>query len=266
MLLLTLTYQTLLAADTTKVFKGTATYYHKSFEGRRTSNGEIFSNKKFTAAHKNLPFGTYVKVTNTKNEKSVVVKINDRLPSRSKTLIDLTKAAAKEIEMVRDGRVEVMLTVLDSLIPIDSIKLENILAEKRNTSEKKTNIKSKQKSKLNETKQVPAIDSLVAKNINTKSIFADTTDNITYLDTSLKELQPAGYGVQILSYGMINKALDEAKKVCTQMKEEVIIQPVEVKGKIYYRVIIGKYQEKELAKALKRKIKETYSDCILVSF
>lgn len=92
---------------------GRASYYHDKFVGRKTSNGEIFSQQKFTAAHKTLPMGTYVKVTNLKNRKNVTVKINDRLPPHSKRTIDLTKAAAQELKMIRSGVVKVSLEIVE---------------------------------------------------------------------------------------------------------------------------------------------------------
>ena len=89
--------------------KGIASYYADFYEGRKTANGEIFKHNKITAAHKTLPFGTNVEVTNLKNNKSVVVRINDRGPFVKGRIIDLTKAAAKEIGMVGDGVVKVKI-------------------------------------------------------------------------------------------------------------------------------------------------------------
>ena len=91
---------------------GRASYYHDKFVGRKTANGEIFSQEKLTAAHKSLPLGTIVKVTNLKNRKSVVVKINDRLPPKSKRTIDLTKAAARELKMIHSGLAKVSLEIV----------------------------------------------------------------------------------------------------------------------------------------------------------
>src|SRR6478609_1543229 len=71
---------------------GKASFYAKKFEGRKTASGEKFSNKKLTAAHKTLPFGTKVRVTNPRNNKAVIVTINDRLPKKSKRIIDLSQA------------------------------------------------------------------------------------------------------------------------------------------------------------------------------
>ncbi|PVX42734.1 rare lipoprotein A [Pasteurella langaaensis DSM 22999] len=83
--------------------KGQASYYHNKFNGRRTASGEIYRSNKLTAAHRTLPLGSYVLVTNTRNNRKVVVKINDRGPFHSSRIIDLSKAAASELGMVANG-------------------------------------------------------------------------------------------------------------------------------------------------------------------
>lgn len=105
---------------------GKASFYAKKFEGSRTANGERFRHDSLTAAHKTLPFGTYVKVTNVKNDSVVVVRINDRLPKRSKRTIDLTKRAAKQLNFLRDGIAKVRIEELSSHID-PAIKKENDL-------------------------------------------------------------------------------------------------------------------------------------------
>lgn len=82
---------------------GKASYYADKFNGRRTASGEIFRNRKKTAAHKTLPFGTQVKVTNLRNGRSVKVRINDRGPFVAGRTIDLSKKAARKIGMVQEG-------------------------------------------------------------------------------------------------------------------------------------------------------------------
>ena len=94
---------------------GIASFYAKKFNGRKTSSGEIFNNDKLTAAHKNLKLGTYVKVRNLKNDSSVIVKINDRLPQRSKRSIDLSYKAAEKLNFIKNGLTKVEISVLDSL-------------------------------------------------------------------------------------------------------------------------------------------------------
>lgn len=95
-------------------WKGTASYYHNMFEGRKTANGDIFRQKKLTAANNFLPLGTYVKVTNTKNGKSVVVKINDRMAKRltHRRLIDMSKEAARQLDYINAGLAQVKMEVV----------------------------------------------------------------------------------------------------------------------------------------------------------
>ena len=81
----------------TRTLFGQASFYSNKFEGRRTASGEIFSHKKLTAACNTLPLGTWIKITNLKNAKSVIVKTNDRLHKKTKRLVDLTMAAAKKL-------------------------------------------------------------------------------------------------------------------------------------------------------------------------
>jgi rare lipoprotein A len=95
-----------------KVLYGTASFYANKFEGRRTANGEVFSQKKLTAACNVLPLGTWIRVTNLRNGRSVVVKINDRLHYRMKRVADLSGAAARQIGH-NDGLTRVKVEVLD---------------------------------------------------------------------------------------------------------------------------------------------------------
>lgn len=76
---------------------GIASYYANKFEGRLTANGERYRKKEFTAAHRTLPFGTMLKVTNPKNHHWVVVRVNDRGPYNRKRIIDLSYRAAKHL-------------------------------------------------------------------------------------------------------------------------------------------------------------------------
>ncbi len=92
---------------------GTASWYGKKYQGRKTANGEISDMYKHTAAHRKLPLVTIVKVTNLKNRKSVVVRVNDRGPYIRGRIIDLSYAAAKKIGMVEDGIAKVKIEVVN---------------------------------------------------------------------------------------------------------------------------------------------------------
>ena len=96
-----------------KVQFGLASWYGNKFNGRKTSSGEIYDMYEFTAAHRALPFGTIVKVTNIKNGRSALVKINDRGPQKRSRKLDVSYAAAKKIGMIRDGIARVRIEVVN---------------------------------------------------------------------------------------------------------------------------------------------------------
>ena len=100
-------------AQNNKQITGTASWYGPGFHGRRTANGERFNQNALTAAHRTLPFGTRVKVTNLSNNRSVVVRINDRGPYSGGRIIDLSAAAAREIGMINSGVARVRIEVLN---------------------------------------------------------------------------------------------------------------------------------------------------------
>ena len=111
-----------LAKDSLLVIQeGTASYYGKKFHKKRTASGEIFNMKEFTAAHKHLPFGTLLKVKNLDNGYEVIVKVNDRLPQNSRRIIDLSRTAAEQLDMVQSGLTKVKLHAL-SYNAIEEIK------------------------------------------------------------------------------------------------------------------------------------------------
>ncbi|MEM6299274.1 MAG: septal ring lytic transglycosylase RlpA family protein [Bacteroidota bacterium] len=91
---------------------GKASYYADKFHGRTTASGEKYDKNKMTAAHKKLPFGTRVRVTNKTNGKTIIVRINDRGPFVKGRIIDLSRAAATKVDMIRAGVVDVKMEVL----------------------------------------------------------------------------------------------------------------------------------------------------------
>jgi rare lipoprotein A len=96
---------------------GVASWYGARHHGKRTASGELFDQKKFTAAHPTLPWGSIVKVTNLANGKSVEVRINDRGPYGRGRIIDLSRAAAKVLDMLRTGIAQVKI---ERLFPLES--------------------------------------------------------------------------------------------------------------------------------------------------
>jgi len=113
---------------------GTASWYGKKFHGHLTSNGEIYNMYSMSAAHKNLPLPTYVKVTNLTNNKSVVVRVNDRGPFHQDRIIDLSYSAAYKLGMLKTGTANVEIEA------ITDFTKKTIKNTKKQTAKINTNI------------------------------------------------------------------------------------------------------------------------------
>lgn len=120
------------------VIEGEASFYGGKFNGRKTANGETFNENKMTAASKELPLGSTATVTHEETGKSVDVKINDRGPYVDGRVLDLSKGAAKKLDMIDDGTAPVRIEADPDKQPNDKVreKVED-LADKKNGAEKK---------------------------------------------------------------------------------------------------------------------------------
>jgi rare lipoprotein A len=115
---------------------GYASFYHDKFEGRKTSSGEKFRQKKMTCAHPTLPFGTKLRVTNLANEKEVIVTVTDRGPYSSGRIIDLSRAAAKELDFINVGHTKVKIEVVkdqEEIVVIEPEKPYTMIDENKPT-------------------------------------------------------------------------------------------------------------------------------------
>ena len=108
-----------------QTFTGKASYYGPGFHGRKSANGQVFDMYKLTCAHKTLPFGTRLKVTNLKNGKSTIVEVTDRGPYAKGRIIDLSKGAAMELDMLSSGVASVEVVVLKD--EVEKVKPQLIL-------------------------------------------------------------------------------------------------------------------------------------------
>ena len=100
------------SASTAYAFEGKVSYYGSAFAGRKTASGERVNPSALTMAHKTLPFGTMVRVTNLQNNRSVVVRVNDRGPHMADRVGDVSAGAAQELGMLRSGVVKARLEVV----------------------------------------------------------------------------------------------------------------------------------------------------------
>lgn len=108
--------------NTGKIQYGTASYYHSKFEGRKTSSGQLYDGTKYTAAHNGLPLNTWIKVTNLRNKRSVIVKVNDRLHHKNDRIVDLSRVAAQDLGYMGRGLTRVKVEVLGKKKPVTAKK------------------------------------------------------------------------------------------------------------------------------------------------
>ena len=94
---------------------GSASYYNNRFHGRKTASGECYYKHKYTCAHRYFPFGTLLKVTNPRNGKSVIVKVNDRGPFHHKRIVDLSYQAADDLGIIKHGVAQVRLEKIEGM-------------------------------------------------------------------------------------------------------------------------------------------------------
>lgn len=216
----------------TFIQKGYASWYGRKFHGRKTANGEIYNMYKLSAAHKTLPIPSYVQVTNEHNQKSIIVRVNDRGPFIKGRIIDLSYAAAKKLDMLGHGTIPVSIQLVDPKNPDASL-----------ASNVKPNLNSE--TELSAESKSTVID--VQPNYQT------TSTNITMPVTSIVGVR--GSFVQLGAF----KAEQNADGLCQRISQSTIAQNSKV-NKVYngyiYQVLLGPYAEYEAAKQVSTQVRD----------
>jgi rare lipoprotein A len=238
------------------IFTAQVRYYGDMFEGRRTANGEKFSNDSLTCSHPKLPFNTIVYITNNKTGYSVTLRVNDRGLNPAHPEMYVTQTAAAKLGMPRTG----VLTATVHIIGRNGIEMQeedkSIMLEAEIQRQK--NLAALDSSENNMTK-IP-VNIVPGKNIKVKKITekANTNTNtvITY-DLEGNAVNPQGYGVQLFSVDNLKTAEEISRTLVEENIESVLfIQQGWVKGKKVYRIMAGAAPieaAKELADKLRKR-------------
>lgn len=224
---------------------GKASYYANQFHGKKTASGEKYDMYAMTAAHPFIPFNSIIKVTNIKNGKWVTLRVNDRGPFSRKRIVDVSKAAALMLDMVKDGTVEVKLEVMrlgsedSSNTPPTTPVLEEEKSEENIDKKKKKEKKKKEKDADNEDKNSKSnvVPEKSIKPVGTYSVFGVVK-------------KAKGYGAQIATYGEVKKAIEEGKRAIKLGLKDIYIQAGYDNEKPVYRVIYGAKSSEKSAKSL----------------
>ena len=251
---------------------GKASYIDLAYQGGKTASGETYDGNQFTAAHKVHPFGTRIKVTRQDNGRSVIVRVNDRGPYIKGRIIDLSYAAAKALDMIRDGVVDVNIEVVSTGTPNTS---GNVSASGKLPTQASVDPAPAQASVSNNTAASNSTSTNTPNTANSGTVNgtqADPTSNtppVTQNSTTdygdrlltqnyekfglyeikILQVNKAGFGVQIASLS----SYENAMKQLTQLQAKKInnallsIEPKEFGG-MAFKVIVGPYADKAEAK------------------
>jgi rare lipoprotein A len=255
---------------------GTASYYGTYFHGRPTASGEKYNQFALTAAHKTLPLGTILKVTNAQNNKSVFVKVNDRGPYIKGRIIDLSTKAAELLGYRNKGTAYVKIEVIkpDS-VPTDLVVASNAdIAKENGISENPTNNKNTSKSSW---ASIPTVlddevtDKTPSTPIKNESEVDIKSDGITnrspyFIINKLDKNNNGFYGLQLGVFSDVSIILSMIDELEAQYKQSVMIQEFMLNNKKAYKLFIGKYTNRAYADALKLTLGEKHKDAFVIKY
>ncbi|HMV44013.1 MAG TPA: septal ring lytic transglycosylase RlpA family protein [Leptospiraceae bacterium] len=272
---------------------GKASFYNDRFHGAKTNSGEKYDMNAFTAAHRELPLNTKIKVTNLKNNKSVIVRINDRGPFHHVRILDVSKAAAKELDMISQGVANVTLEVVE--LPNEPVKDTKSIATP--TSPAKPNktstadtvvLPAKTEAKHESKEEETPSKTTHPEPLPAKSIAANANENVKpepeKPKVDLKEASseifkagyiynihgmiqnPKGYGIQVGSFSHIFNSLRFCKYMTDMGFSKIFIKADKEPNGTAYRVLIGDYASEEDANLDTAKLREKNRDYLIKKY
>lgn len=225
-----------------QVQTGKASFYADKFEGRRTASGVKYHHNKPTAAHRHLPFGTKVRVTNLANNKTTVVEINDRGPFVSGRIIDLSKSSAQKLGYiglgVTDVAIEVIGTDTDAIVDVSTPA--DAGNEETTTSTATTNTKP---------------DAAVTQ-----------VEPLEFYELNINKIEPDWFGVQIGSFQELANLIRLADNLKASYQKDVIVQVKVIQDIKVYTLVVGKFKARNKAEKFRDKVSKRYPGSFIVDF
>jgi len=200
---------------------GYASYYHDYFQGRKTASGQLFDNRKLTCAHRTLPFGTMIKVTNLENDKSILVRVTDRGPYAKGRIIDLTKEGARQLGFLKKGVAKVRCEVQDYI-----------------------------EDKFEDMDIVGSSDTVFSNN--------DTSSIGGNVEVRMDSVFFQRYGIKVFTFDNPGKANEEAKILEKLYQFSVQVIEVKMLKGMLYRVCVGNFETRAEAQKAADMIKVKY--------
>jgi rare lipoprotein A len=249
-----------LYADTIKL-SGNASFYSDKLYGKITASGERYHPSHYTAAHRELSFNTLVKVTNLINNRSVIVRINDRLNSSDNIEIDVSKSAAIALDLVKKGTAPVNIEILgvsqEGINPPQSKVIELAKIE----SSSKT---------IPEKKPLPFSDATLSVPTNVNKVIQNNLtpiESFRFSDLTRKKVSPKGFGLQIGAFLNDENAFKYGEWAFKKGFTAVYIENSKLNGLNIFRVIVGDYKnENEADSGLGELAKAGFSSAVIYNF
>ncbi|MFO8022830.1 MAG: septal ring lytic transglycosylase RlpA family protein [Perlabentimonas sp.] len=263
----------LMLGQTGYVQEGKASFYADKFEGRTTASGERYSHSRNTCAHLTLPFGTLVKVTNLDNDKSLVVRVNDRGPFVPNRIIDLSRSAAETLGFIDKGIADVKIEVIDE----DGRILDSPRQKQQKATQTRPKKQEQTAQRQKEQKSSPRAEKPVEKKEKERQPKGQPSSSVTAAAPSqvasenelyelvVKSQPPSGYAVQLGSYKELVNLLRIASDISSSLNENVRVQVSNVNGDKVYRLLVGNFDSHREADRFKEKISNTYNGCFVVN-
>ena len=237
----------------TTVLRGRASWYGSYFQGRRTSSGERFNRFKYTCAHKTLPFGTRLRVTNVKNGKSVVVRVADRGPFRHQRILDLSEAAAKPLGVVECGAATVVAEVVAATTPLGPAttpdNLAALFAADPNPEAAFTTYS------VAPEPTISPVDSVARVAVTAKLLAASTANTAEVMTATESVNCPAGFLIQAGSFVEAAHAQAVMARIQSLLPDlKVTVSQDLLDGRQRSRVLVGQFGERPEAEAVRQQM------------
>ena len=207
--------------------RGIASWYGPNFHAKKTSNGETYNMYAMTAAHKELPMNTMVKVYNVENGKSVIVRINDRGPFVDGRIIDLSNTAAHKIDMVKKGTARVTVTVLGFNGEINNYNAPDV--------------------------QVASNNKFLGQpvHVEQKVETIEKLDDVKISAQTQKAILSGAYNIQVGAFSKESGALQTKEKFEKLLNRTVVVKPITRNGKILHKVYVTGFDSYNSASAFR---------------
>lgn len=246
---------------------GKCGYYADSFQGRPTANGEKYNKDALTCSHKTLAFGTKIRVTRLDNKKAVVVRVNDRGPFIEGYIVDVSSAAAKELDIIKVGSTRVKIEVVESAESsrvTDAQGEAEALASNTQTTNNQSNIAVAKPITYNQTTAVNTSPKGVATPTTTQNVEkVAPTSNLFKVD--IKPSEKKGFGIQVTSLSDANNVLPIINELQAKYPGKVLVNVVRDEfNNPTYKVFVGPFPDKKSADAAKKTVAQKYKKTMVV--